>query len=168
MNELAKDWFKGIETSNGMRGRIAAYASEVSKMPAVTQILRHHFGEKLYARESFRPGGTYSVGKIHRHQTLNLVLLGQIAITMEDGTQKVYQAPEVFFSGPGTVKASYAITDCIIMNVHALDQTTTDLDSIEKELICSSYEEMESEWEAMGGRPECLAIQTTEVVEGDI
>lgn len=99
--------------------------------------LRHHFGGGVYVRELRLPGGVVATGKMHRHESMNILVSGTVRITTDEGVREI-EGYGVFSSRPMTKKAVYAVTDCIILNVHPTDKT--DLNDIEKELIVPELE----------------------------
>ena len=101
----------------------------------------HFFAPGIYARMLFIPAGGVIVGKIHKHETMNIICKGKIAITTEDG-QMVIEGPCIVNSSPGIKKAGYAIEDTWWINVHATDET--DLDKIEEEFIAKDYDELKT------------------------
>ena len=101
----------------------------------------HFFAPGIYARMLFIPAGGVIVGKIHKHETMNIICKGKIAITTEDG-QMVIEGPCIVNSSPGIKKAGYAIEDTWWINIHATDET--DLDKIEEEFIAKDYDELKT------------------------
>ena len=102
----------------------------------------HHFAEGVYCRELFIPEGTVATGKIHRHQTMNILVYGDLRVTTDDGV-KTLTGPKIFNSRPGTKKAVCAITDCLLLNIHPTN--LTDLEEIENEFIVPSFEMLDHE-----------------------
>lgn len=102
--------------------------------------LKHHFTKGLYARELFIPAGTMLVGKIHKHENLNILSQGKISVATEDGVVTL-EAPATIVSKAGTKRAGYAHTDCVWTSIHATEET--DLEKIEAEVIAESYDKLE-------------------------
>lgn len=109
------------------------------QMPQVEMPLKHHFSKDLYGRELFIPQGTLLVGKIHKHQSLNILAQGEISLLTEDGVKRV-KAPYTVVSKPGIKRVGYAHTDCTWITVHATKET--DLQKIEDEVIAKDYGEV--------------------------
>jgi len=103
---------------------------------------QHHFAPGVYLRSLFLPAGTVLTGKIHRFETLNILVFGTLKVTTDDGVRDL-TGPLVFNSQPGTKKAGYAVTDCLFYNVHPT--TLTDLAEIEAEFIVPSFEALDHE-----------------------
>ncbi len=111
--------------------------------------LKHHFtpidekyGCCTYAREIFLPKGDLVIGKIHKHEHLNFIMKGKVAVATEHG-RKCYEAPAVFVSEVGLKRAVYAEEDTIWVTVHMTEHRGEEnLDKIEEEIIAESYEEL--------------------------
>lgn len=102
--------------------------------------LKHHFSKGVYAREIFIPKGTLVVGKIHKHENLNVISKGEISVMSVDGIFKI-EAPYTFVSAPGAKRVGYTHEDTIWITFHGTDET--DLDKIEEEFICKTYEDFD-------------------------
>lgn len=101
--------------------------------------MMHYFAHGVYCRQMKVPAGIVLAGKIHKHDTLNILLQGEIEVAMEHGGTSVMKAPLVFVSAPGVQKIARTITETIWLNVHGTDET--DLSVIEKIFTADSYEE---------------------------
>ena len=100
----------------------------------------HHFASGSYVRECHIPAGTVVVGKIHRFETLNILLSGEITIVVDGEESKKMIAPCVFVAPAGSQKAGYAHTDTVWLNVHTSEGD--DLEAIERKYICNDLEEL--------------------------
>lgn len=118
--------------------------NDLLKMPQVEMDLIHHFSKGLYARELHIPAGTLLVGKIHKHQSLNILSAGEISLFTEDGPKRV-KAPYTVVSAPGIKRVGFAHEDCVWITVHATEER--DLDKIEDEVIAGDYSEVLSQEE---------------------
>lgn len=107
--------------------------------------VKHHFSKGVYAREMFIPKGAFVIGKIHKHQNLNILSKGDLSVLSVDGIMRV-KAPFTIVSGPGVKRAVYAHEDCIWTTIHGTDET--DVDKIEEIFIAKSYDDVVSEIEA--------------------
>ena len=106
----------------------------------VTEIpVTHHFSKDVYAREIKIPAGTLLVGKIHKHQNLNILSQGEMTVLSVDGLVRV-KAPYTVVSTPGVKRLAYAHTDCVWTTIHGTDET--DVDKIEEKFIAKTYEEV--------------------------
>lgn len=100
------------------------------------------FGCYTYAREMTIPEDTVIIGKIHRHQHLNIISQGRVNVFTEHGP-KEYKAPCTFVSEKGTKRAVWASKDTIWTTIHTVSYgNEKDLDKIEAEVIAPSYEDL--------------------------
>lgn len=111
----------------------------LKRFPQTEEIVTHHFGGGVYARELFIPAGNLIIGKRHRHESLNMVLKGHISVFVAPGlpVRHLY-APAIFTSPPLSKKMGYAHEDTVFVNVHPT--TETDLEKIEAEFIITEDE----------------------------
>lgn len=102
-------------------------------MPQIELSTSHFFADGMYARVLPRPKGCTIVGKVHKREHFYIVAKGRVAVYMDDGEAKIYEAGSVIVSKPGTKRAVHALEDSICMTIHRSDET--DLDKLEAELI---------------------------------
>lgn len=112
-----------------------AITSELKPVEFPTE---HYFSKGVYGRKITIPAEHVLVGKIHKHQNLNIVLRGRISIYTEEGIRE-FKAGDVIVSPPGVQRAGYAIEETVWMTVHGTDET--DLDVIEETFIAQTYPE---------------------------
>jgi len=105
-------------------------------------LTKHHFAPGIYVRELLIPAGTVLTGKVHRHETMNILVSGTLKVTTDDGVQEL-TGPMIFNSQPGMKKAAVTFTDVIWLNVHPTE--STDLEEIEQEFIVPEDEALEQE-----------------------
>lgn len=102
--------------------------------------IHEEYGCCTYARQMFIPKGTLIVGKIHRHEHHNFLMLGKVSVATEFG-KLYFEAPHVFVSEAGLKRAVYAEEDTIWVTVHLTKFGSEDqLDKIEEETIAPSYD----------------------------
>lgn len=100
------------------------------------------FGCYTYAREMTIPKDTVIIGKLHRHQHLNIISKGRVSVVTEHGP-KYFVAPCTFVSEKGTKRAVYAQEGTIWTTIHTVSYgSEADLDKIEAEVIAPSYEDL--------------------------
>lgn len=104
--------------------------------PQVDCPVTHHFGPSLYIREIFIPADTFALGRVHKAETMNILLKGKMAVLV-DGEVKLIEGPMTFVTGAGR-KLALILEDCTFQNVYATDET--DLDVIEEMFIEKSNE----------------------------
>ena len=96
----------------------------------------NHFYPGLYARELWRPAGTFIIG--HKHKTVHecRLLKGRLNV-FADGKVTHRKAGDVWIASAGGRKATYCPLDCeegaTLITYHPT--TTTDLEALEEELI---------------------------------
>jgi hypothetical protein len=145
MNALTKQFRENIQkVEAGMKEAIANGQLE-STLDQCT--LKHYFtpiddkyGCCSYAREMTIPKGTLIIGKIHRHEHLNIISKGKVSVSTEFGT-KYLEAPCTFISEVGLKRAVIAEEDTIWTTIHLTKgNSEADLADIEEEVIAPSYE----------------------------
>jgi len=92
--------------------------------PQIDCPVAHHFGHGIYMREVFMPAGTYIMGHAHRHEHMNIMLKGKMAVLV-NGEAKVIEGPYIFTGQPGR-KFAYIIEDTVFVNAYATDETNVD------------------------------------------
>jgi hypothetical protein len=112
-------------------------------------IVKHYFSPKdekygccTYAREMFIPKGTLIIGKIHRHQHLNIISKGKVVVYTEFG-EKHMEGPITFVSEIGLKRSVYAVEDTLWTTIHLTQFVGEEhLGKIEEEVIAPDYQEM--------------------------
>lgn len=112
-------------------------------------IVKHYFSPKdekygccTYAREMFIPKGTLIIGKIHRHQHLNIISKGKVVVYTEFG-EKHLEGPITFVSEIGLKRSVYAVEDTLWTTIHLTQFVGEEnLSKIEEEVIAPDYQEM--------------------------
>lgn len=102
-------------------------------MPQIELPTSHFFADGMYARVLPQPKGCTIVGKVHKREHFYIVAKGRVAVYMDGGEAKIYEAGSVIVSKPGTKRAIHALEDSIYMTVHRTKKRN--LDEIEKQLI---------------------------------
>lgn len=93
-----------------------------------------------YAREIFIAAGTCIIGKIHKHEHINVISKGKCMVVTEAGRETL-EAPLTFISMPGIKRAVYAIDDTVWTTVHPTEET--DMSKIEDEVIATDFESLD-------------------------
>lgn len=145
---------KSIEDRSGLSERkefrksITEFHSEFEKMDgAVTgdeleklNPLKHIFADGLYIREIKVPANQFCITKIHKKKHPLFLLSGKISILSEHG-KDTFTAPHYVITLPGTQRAVYSHTDCVLVSVHAT--TETEIDKVEEEVIAKDFNDPE-------------------------
>jgi hypothetical protein len=98
----------------------------------------HDFTPGLYLRRIFMAAGTFVIGKTHKTEHFNIVLMGA-ANVMIDGEIHRIEAPAVFKSGAGVKKVLYILEDMVWMTTHPTEET--DIKKLEELFVYSDEEE---------------------------
>jgi hypothetical protein len=106
----------------------------------------HHFGPGVYIREVTIPQGAIAMGHKQRHEHLNIVLKGSVAMIGDDGQVKVISAPAIFVGKPGR-KVGGCIEECTWHNVYPNPDNCRDIEELEarwfdKTDIAKEYERL--------------------------
>lgn len=135
---------------------IRSLAFALAEGPTVEIEPVHRFAPGLYVRELTVPAGCVIVGKVHKYESVNILVKGS-ALLACDGKLERVSAPLTFVSAAGRQKAAYVLEDMTWINVHPTCET--DVEKIEAEFI-----EKDEGFEAHRLQVEALrkAIQTEE------
>ena len=125
----------------GVRKQLYELQSAVGDLPEVDCPLQHVFAPGAYARTIFIPMGTVIVGKIHKHQHLNILSQGEVLVITEGAGLQTLRGPLTMVSPAGTKRALRALTDVVWTTIHLTDKTN--LAEIEDEVIAKDFEEYE-------------------------
>ena len=112
---------------------------ELGELMAQDCTVTHRFTPGCYLREILMPKGTRIIGKIHATEHFNILLTGRVTVLTAEGVEEI-TAPHTFISKAGVQKVVYIHEDCIWQTVHVTDKT--DLEEIEKEVICEDYDHL--------------------------
>lgn len=101
--------------------------------------VKHHFSKNVYAREMQMPQGALIVGKIHKHENLNILSAGEVSVLSVDGIKRV-KAPYTFVASEGAKRVIYAHKECIWTTIHGTDER--DIEKIEADFIVEDYSDL--------------------------
>ena len=102
--------------------------------------LNHYFCSGNYAREIFIPAGVCIIGKIHKHEHINVLSKGRCVVVTEEG-REILEAPKTWISKPFIKRAVYAYEDVVWTTVHPTDAET--VEEAEKSVIVDTFKELE-------------------------
>lgn len=111
--------------------------SHMLQLPQAECPVVHHFGPGVYIREVTLPAGTFAVGHAQRHEHLNIMLTGKVAILGDDGNTKILQAPMIFVGQPGR-KVGLILETCIWQNVYPNTDEERSIDELENKWLDKS------------------------------
>ena len=101
---------------------IKALQSALGKLPQLEPPTFHHFCNGLYIREMHLPSGGCFVGRLYREPGYFQLIKGTMSnVTPFD--HGLITAPYLSVIKPGSKRAGYAHTDCIILTIHRVDTT---------------------------------------------
>ena len=115
------------------RASVTDLARVMAELPQAEVETEHYFADGMYCRVVKRAADTLIVGKVHRREHFYMVVSGAVAVIQDGAERRVYHAPAIIVSAPGTQRAVLALEDSVCLTVHRTDKT--DLDEIEAELI---------------------------------
>ena len=130
-----------IEDKASLRVKISELEDFMLKQPQIEEQLKHTFSPGVYARQLFIPKGAIVVGKIHKHENMNIIIQGKVTFFSTDGAVQV-EAPHTFVASPGVKRVIFAHEDTLWTTIHGTSET--DLGKIEDEFIAKDYSEIES------------------------
>jgi hypothetical protein len=130
-----------LTVEQGIKDRVASGEAIPDDSP-----VKHYFspvdknyGCCTYAREILLRKGSLVIGKIHRHQHLNIISKGKVTVFTEFG-KKELEGPCTFVSEVGLKRAVYAHEDTIWTTIHLTAYVGEEnLDKVEDEVIAPDY-----------------------------
>lgn len=128
---------KELQVVSGVRAQLYKLQASMAELPDVDFPLQHVFAPGVVARTIILPAGSVIVGKIHKHQHLNILSKGHVRVLTEAGGVEELRGPLVMTSEPGTKRAVYAITEAIWTTIHLTNKT--DPDEIVEEATAPDY-----------------------------
>lgn len=135
------------DSPEAIRKKILQFEEELAKLPGVQFgdqddcPLKHSFGNGIYMREIFIPKGKLGVGKLHKHDHPNVLMVGDVTVITEHGGTERLKAPKAMISKAGTKRALFAHEDSIWITFHNVGEERN-LDTIEDIVIAKTYNEL--------------------------
>ena len=105
--------------------------------------LTHKFCDGMYVREIFIPAGMLLIGKIHKHEHPNFLLMGTVSMITEDGGVVHMSAPQSLISPAGCKRAIYTHTDVRWVTVHLNSENLDSVPMLEEKIIAKTYGDFE-------------------------
>lgn len=112
---------------------------ETGELIELEDQLEHYHPEGLYGRKQALNAGSFEVGKVHKKESLTMVLKGTLVVVDEEGNRITHTAPDIWITPVGTQRVIYAVTDAEWIGVWPTNLKT--IDEIEQELTCTSMDE---------------------------
>jgi hypothetical protein len=126
-----------IQNIQNLQDELCSWPEDLKIEPDV----KHHFAPGVYAREMLIPKGTLIIGKIHKHEHLNIISYGDVCLATFEGVKRI-QGHTTMVSPVGVKRVVFANEDTLWTTIHITDET--DLDKIEDYVIAKDYNEMKS------------------------
>lgn len=123
------------EVAEMLSGDIDELEQLMMTLPQVECPTTHYFGPGVCIREALIPAGTFVIGHAHKHESMNIMLKGRLALRTPDGDVWEVTPPLIMTTGQGR-KAAYALEETVWWNVFATDET--DVAKIEEQFITKS------------------------------
>lgn len=130
-----------LAVEQGIKDRVASgqLAPEDSPLKHYFSPVDEKYGCCAYAREILLRKGSLVIGKIHKHQHLNIISKGKVTVFTEFGKKELV-GPCTFVSEVGLKRAVYAHEDTIWTTIHLTEHVGEEnLDKVEDEVIAPSY-----------------------------
>jgi len=130
-----------LTIEQGIKDRVASgeVVPDDSPVKHYFSPIDENYGCCTYAREILLRKGSLVIGKIHRHQHLNIISKGKVTVFTEFG-KKELEGPCTFVSEVGLKRAVYAHEDTIWTTIHLTAYAGEEnLDKIEDEVIAPNY-----------------------------
>ena len=130
-----------LTIEQGLKDRVASgeLAPEDSPLKHYFSPVDEKYGCCAYAREILLRKGSLVIGKIHKHQHLNIISKGKVTVFTEFG-KKELEGPCTFVSEVGLKRAVFAHEDTIWTTIHLTEHVGEEnLDKVEDEVIAPHY-----------------------------
>jgi len=103
--------------------------------------LKNWLAPGIYCREIHLPGDSLVVGRIHRHDHMNILSMGSVTVFTEFG-EETLTAPASFISKAGTKRAVWTHTDAIWTTIHPNPDNEQDIQTLEDRYTALDYAEL--------------------------
>jgi hypothetical protein len=119
---------------NPSREAIQKFQVELAKYEQMGLEPKHYFADGEYGRELFIKAQTFVVGKIHLHEHLVMLAIGEVTINTDKGMERI-KGPKMWVSPAGAKRALFTHTDCVFWTVHLNPSNTQDIATLEAAII---------------------------------
>ena len=103
--------------------------------------LRHWLAPGVYCREIHLPADSVVVGRIHRHEHMNILSAGCVTVFTEFG-EETLTAPASFVSRAGTKRVVWTHEAAIWTTIHPNPDGEQDLSTLENRYTALEYAEL--------------------------
>lgn len=98
----------------------------------MSDLIRHHFSDNLYAKESIFPKGSQIIQHKHKYDHLSILAKGKVILVIDD-KEEIIEAPACINIKADKHHGVLALEDCVWFCIHATDET--DINNIDQVLI---------------------------------
>jgi hypothetical protein len=151
MTEIERRDNLNITGPGVLRDKIQYLEAKMKQLPQIDIPVRHFFADGLYLRQIVIPAGTLITGVVHRFESMDVVMKGEISVINEHGYVGRIIAPCTLFSPPGIKKAGIAISETIWISIHANPTNERNIRVLEETLYESTPEDL-ARWERSRNR----------------
>lgn len=118
--------------------------------------VEHSFKHGLYFRKVTIPAGIIAIGKIHKHECINILERGAISTIVGDHIRLV-RAPFSSVAPPGMKRVGYTHEETAWITVHKNPTDEFDVEKLERTLTAETEEEYRQFLALEGERQRCLS-----------
>lgn len=101
-----------------LRAQIERLERAIREREQVEIPVTHHHAHGLYAREICIPAGTVVTGRVHKTETMAVMLKGELLVTTDAGVVTMTPASGVLKGLVGSKRAGLALTDVVFVEFH--------------------------------------------------
>lgn len=121
-----------LSEASELHQRIDQLERAMMTLPAPNVTWTHRFTPGMYIREMRAPAGSLVTSKIHKTEHPWVMLAGVVSTWIDGHGWKVFTAPDMGITKPGTRRVSVVHEDLVWMTFHATN--LTDPEEIEREV----------------------------------
>lgn len=133
-----------------IQGFIFAIEDELKKYPTTEIPLENYFSHDVNGRIVTIPADVYMTGAVHKFETMNILLEGEVTVLSIDGFHRM-KAPHVFVSSPNAKRLFKTHTEVKWMTVHGT--TEKDPDKI-RDYYTHNNKEESCQWLSLQSHPQ--------------
>lgn len=134
-------WYESHPTKEAYRLALNEVQSRMLAMPQAEMETSHHFINGVYARTMRVKAGTVVIGKLHKGESLNIMVAGDMTLVTEDGVKRI-KSGHIETSQAGTKRFAIAHQDTTWTQI--IKTELTDPDEIKKNFTADDYAEIET------------------------
>jgi hypothetical protein len=124
-----------------MRAQAKCFAAPDEIRMKESPPVKHWFAPGIYCRQINLQAGSTVIGRIHRHEHMNIISAGDVTVFTEFGIQEL-KAGDSFTSKPGTKRVVAVHQDTIWTTIHPNPDNCTDVHQLEERYTAAEYSEL--------------------------